>query len=427
MRDASHGAAAGIAAIVIGRAELLTATLVAAFAGMLCPASASAQTKPAGAARVVVLPFENAGREPRVFWLGEGSSVVLTDDLVALGIPAFSRDERLRVFRRLDVPVVASLSHATAIRIGQALGAAQVIVGDFDLSVGQLTVRARAIRLDTGRISPEIVERGPLTDIFGVYARVARRLAPDSRVTLEEMEQSHPPLPAFEVYVKGLLAEAPATRLSFLSQAMGMAPTFQRARIALWHAYADQNDHQRALAIARQVPGDHRFGRQAQFLAAISLLELSRYQEAFDALNALQRAAPDAAVLNNLGVVQLRRPGAAPAAPPAAGFFEQARQLDPLDTDIVFNIGYAYSLSRDVISATYWLREAVRLRPSDAAAHYVLGVALQSAGSAAEAAREKDAARRLSNEFVEWDAKQPGANAAPKALERLKTDLSTVP
>ena len=164
-------------------------------------------------------------------------------------LPVFPRDDRLQAFARLDVPVVASLSHATAIRIGQALGASQVVIGDFELSVGELTVRARTIRLDTGRIGPELAERGPLTDIFGVYARVARRLVPESRVSLEEMEQGHPPLTAFEVYIKGLLAEAPATRLSFLNQALKLAPAFQRARIALWHAHAAQNEHQRGLAL----------------------------------------------------------------------------------------------------------------------------------------------------------------------------------
>lgn len=391
--------------------------------------SVRAQTAPAGAlaatgrpGRSLILPFENAGREPRVFWLGEGSAVLLNDDLAALGVGTISREERRRVFTRLDVPVAVSLSHATVIRIGRALGAARVVIGGFEVSMGELTVRARAIQLDSGRISPEIAERGPLGDVFGVYARVARRLAPESTVSLEEMEQGHPPLPAFELYVKGLLAEAPATRLSFLDQTVRLAPTFQQARLALWHAHADQNEHQRALAVARQVPADHRLSRQAQFLASISLLSLSRHQEAFDAMTALQRVAADASIANNLGVLQLRRPATAPGGT-AISFFEQARRLDAADSDILFNTGYAYWQARDVISSSYWLREAIRRRADDAAAHYVLGVVLQAAGNTADAAREKDTARRASPELAEWDAKQAGGNAAPRALERIKTEL----
>ena len=40
----------------------------------------------------------------------------------------------------------------------------------------------------------------------------------------------------------------------------------------------------------------------------MSLVQLARYQEAFDALTELNRAGVDGSVLNNLGIVQLRRP-----------------------------------------------------------------------------------------------------------------------
>lgn len=379
------------------------------------------------AARTIVLPFENAGREPRVFWLGEGSAVLLSDDLGALGQPVVTRDERLTVMGRLSVPASASLSHATVIRLGQSLAATHAVIGEFELSMGQLTVRARQIRLDTGRIMPAIEERGPLGDVFGVYARLARRLVPETRVTLEAMEQGHPPLPGFEVYVKGLLAEAPATRLSFLNQAVKLAPEFQRARIALWQALTDQGEHQRALLVARQVPADHRLGRQARLLAGVSLLHMMRHQESHDALRALQTPTPDASIANNLGVVQLRRPANAPGGP-AIAFFEEARRLDPTDADILFNLGYAYWLNRDVISAANALRDALRRNPADADARYVLGVVLHAAGNTADGAREKDAARKASAELAEWDGKQAaGGNAAPKNLERIKTVLTARP
>src|SRR5688572_7550445 len=95
--------------------------------------SAAAPAPVAPANRQLVVPFENVSRTPRVIWLSEGSAVLLTDDLQALGVPAISRDDRRRAFDRLRVPAVASLSHATVIRLGQVVGAAQVIVGSFDL------------------------------------------------------------------------------------------------------------------------------------------------------------------------------------------------------------------------------------------------------------------------------------------------------
>ena len=389
---------------------------------LLACGTASAQTAPA---LQLVIPFENGTREPRGYWLSEGSAVLLTDDLNALGVPAITRDDRLRAFERLRVPIDASLSLATAIRLGQLVRAEQVIIGSFELRGTYLAVKARTIRLDTGRMSPELVELGTLNDMFAVYGRLARRIAPNSPVSEEQMEEGHPPLPAFEQYIKGVLAEAPATQTSFLTHALKSAPTFHRARIALWAVHTDQGEHQQALALVRDVPADHRLARQARFLAGVSMLHLAQYAEAFAAFSELNRARPDPALLNNLGIVQLRRPaGAAGAAGGrAVSYFGEAVKLDGNDSDLFFNLGYAYWLDRDTQGAISWLREAVRRDTSDDEAHYALGVALQAAGSASEAAREKELARQLSSVTAEWEAKQPGANAIPRGLERLKLDI----
>jgi Flp pilus assembly protein TadD len=147
-------------------------------------------------------------------------------------------------------------------------------------------------------------------------------------------------------------------------------------------------------------------------------------QEAFNAFQQLQVERPDSALLNNIGVIQLRRPTTAAATGGRAiSFFGQAVKADPTDPDLYFNLGYAYWLDKDLQGALYWLREAVRRNPTDDAAHYVLGVALQAAGSAAEAAREKELARQLSSTYADWEAKQPGANTVPRGLERIKADV----
>jgi Flp pilus assembly protein TadD len=388
----------------------------------LAASAAAAQPSLTPSGRPLVLPFENATRELRVYWLSEGSAVILTDDLRALGVPAITREDRRRAFERLRVPAVTSLSHATVIRLGQIVGATQVVLGSFEVNGQELTVRARAIQLDTGRLSPEIVARGPLSDTFGVYAGVARRLVPSTAVTAQEMEQGHPPLAAFEQYVKGLLADAPAARIGFLIQALKMAPSFHRARLELWEVYTEEGDHRQALVAMRQVPEDHRLARQARFRAAISLLNLGLQPEAFAAFSQLNVERPDPALLNNLGVLQLRRPAGAPGGR-AVSWFDQAVKADERDPDLCFNLGYASWLDKDLAGAVHWLREAVRRDPADHAAHYVLGVALQASGSAAEAAREKELARQLSSTYAEWEAKQPGVNAVPRGLERLKTDI----
>jgi tetratricopeptide (TPR) repeat protein len=371
--------------------------------------------------RFLVIPFENTNREARLYWLSEGSAVLLTDDLLTLGAPAITRDDRLRAFESLNVPPVASLSHATVIRLGQLVGATHVVTGGFELAGSTLTVRARAIRLDTGRMMPEVVQRGPLQQMFDVYAHIARQLVPTSSVPLEQMERVHPPLAAFELYIKGVLAEAPATKLGYLDDALELYPNFQRARVAQWEVYSEQGEHQRALDAVRLVPDAHAQGRRARFLAAVSLINLNRLDDAFAALSELNRQKPDPAVLNNLGIVQLRRkPGASGGSP--LTYFSEASKLDPEDPDLFFNLGYAYFTSGDAKAASYWLREAVRRNPADDEAHYALGVALQAAGSGAEAAREKELALQLSSKWADVE-KSPAGSGMPRELERLKTEM----
>jgi Tfp pilus assembly protein PilF len=371
-------------------------------------------------ARYLVIPFDNTRGEARLYWLSEGSAVLLTDDLLALGAPAITREDRLRAFDSLNVPPIASLSHATVIRLGQLVAATHVVAGGFELQGQTLTVRARIIRLDTGRMQPEIVERGPLQQMFEIYAKIARQLVPESAVTMEQMEKGHAPLAAFEPYIKGVLAESPATKLGFLEDALEAYPNFQRARVAQWAVYTEQGEHERALDAVRQVPATHAQGRRSRFLAAVSLVHLNRLDEAFVMLGDLNRQKPDPAVLNNMGIIQLRRKGS--EAGSSVFYFSEASKLDPEDADLFFNLGYGYFAIGDPKAASHWLREAVRRNPADDEAHYVLGVALQASGSEAEATREKELARQLSSAWADLE-KTPQSGSMPPDLERLKSDL----
>src|SRR5688500_2788277 len=61
----------------------------------------------------LVMPFENPQTEPKLYWLGEGSSVLLADSLERYGATTVPREERLTAFDRLQLPPAAVLSHAT--------------------------------------------------------------------------------------------------------------------------------------------------------------------------------------------------------------------------------------------------------------------------------------------------------------------------
>lgn len=382
---------------------------------------AFAQAPAASGERFLVVPFENPAREGRLYWIGEASAVLLADDLNAFGKRAYTREERLDAFQRLQVPPVASLSHATVIRLGQVVGATHVVTGSLRLTGEMISVRARNIRLDTGRLEHEFVEAGSLDDLFGIFERVSRRLGGQNA---SGSPSPRPALPVFENYIKGLIATSPPAKVGYLEAAIKLEPGFDRARLALWSVHHDQANGQAALVAAAAVPDTSPLYARARFSVALSLIQLNRLDDAFATLRTLADRAPSATLMNNIGVIQLRRP-ATPQTGRATYYFNQALKLDEDDPDYHFNLGYAYWAEKDAQSAIFWLREAVRREPADGEAHAVLAAALQATGAAAEAARERELATQLSSTYAEWAKKPagPAAEAIPRGLERLKPSL----
>jgi tetratricopeptide (TPR) repeat protein len=392
--------------------------------GAPAAAQAPAARPPAPVARVLVVPFENGQDAPQFYWLREAAAVLLTDALRSASPAAISRSERVHAFEQLNLPIASSLSRATIIKVGQLVGASEVIVGSLRVDGTTLAVTARTIRLDAGRLQPEVIERGELTDLFGIFDRLAARLLRGG--SKPAAASARAPLGAFENYIKGLLAENPAAQVTFLAAALAEHPEFDRARLAMWAVRTEQGDHAAALATVRPIPADSPVSLAGRFFAGMSLIELKRYDEALGGLRALLDASPSdaaatAAVLNNLGVLVLRR-GSTPQTGTAAYYFTKAADLDP-DPDSMFNLGYAYASDRNYQGAVYWLREALRRDPADVDAHYILAAALHATGNTVESGRERDLARQLSSRYAELDRRSADHKGpVPPGLERMRMD-----
>lgn len=370
---------------------------------------------------VVVLPFENPQADPRIQWLREGLAALVGDALDAAGFEVVPRGERVAAFERLQLPIGATLSRASTVKVGQAVGATTVVVGKIEPAATDFAITARIIRLDNGRLLPDVDDRGALAELFALAARLAGRIAGTSGPVAEW--QPPPSLAAFELYTKGLVAETPATERAFFEQALKAAPDYDAVRLALWQFHTEQGEHQRALDAVSAVRTGSRLEREGRFAAAMSLIRLKRDDEAFGVLRTMQSSAPLAAVANAIGVVQLRR-GANPQSGRATYFFNQATELDPSEPDYFFNLGYAYWIEKDARAAAYWLREAVRRDPTDGEAHFVMSAALQQSGATAEAGRERELARQLSSRYAQWEARAAtGGELIPRGLERLHERL----
>jgi Flp pilus assembly protein TadD/TolB-like protein len=396
---------------------------------LLAAAAVPARAQPDGG--ILVLPFENTQREARGGWIGEAAAILIADGLAARGLPAITRSERVRAYERLQLPVSAAVSRATVIKVGEILGASEVIGGSYRLDGDELIVEAHSIRIDIGQLQPHVAQRGALKELFTIFERLAERLAPGApRVA---PAGTHPPLAAFESYVKGLLAEHVATQATFLETAIRDAPQFERARLALWQVRHEQADHAAALAAVTPLNGESFLARRGRLRAGVSQLQMKAYADAAATFTSLldpallQTTAPAAReyapILNNLGIVQLRRDTPPPTAGSPAYYLTRAADADPEEPDYQFNLGYAYVLDGNHTAALYWLREALRRDVADADAHYLLAVALHATGNATEAAREHELAQQLSARYEELGRASAGKLIVPRGLERLRLDL----
>jgi tetratricopeptide (TPR) repeat protein len=389
-------------------------------AALACHAfDASAEV--AGTGRVLVVPFQADASSGRTFWLGEGAALLVGDELRVLGVATVSRRHRVRALEELKLPEAAPLSRATAVRVGQTLGVDALVLGGVELDDRVVTLRARVLAIDAGRLMAELTESGEVAELDDLCRRLARRLGDMAGDLLARGAASAAspavPLEALEAYVKALLTPTPAPRRQLLEAALSRYPAYGRARLALWETLRELGEHDAALAAVRAVPVEAPLARRARFAQALSQLDLQRHDEAFETLRGLLDEEPSGPVLNNLGVVQLRRGSTAHTGTPAY-YFTRATEIDPHDPAYYFNLGYAYWLANDPPASVYWLREAVRRQPSDADAHFVLGQALTALGASAEATREFDLARRLSARYERVTAPD-----VPRGLERPSDDL----
>jgi hypothetical protein len=230
----------------------VTAYNLAAVLSVLLCTAAQAQTE---APQVLVMPFENSQNEQSLLWLSEGAAIVLAEFLPHYGRAAIAREERTLAFERLQLPPAVDLSHATVIKVGQFVGASEVVIGSYAFTDDQLTLRARMISLDAGRLEEEVVEQGKLDDLFGIFDRLARRLRGSTTTAPPPAAQTLLTSPrAFELYVKGLVAESLIAQQTYLDQAAKAAPADDRVRLALWHVHMEAGRPADAITAVAAVP-----------------------------------------------------------------------------------------------------------------------------------------------------------------------------
>jgi len=306
-------------------------------------------TIPLRADSVLVLPFFNYAKSANLDWIGESIAETIHDALMSEGVLALDRSDRLEAYRRLSMRPNAVLTHASIIKAADALDAATVIYGQYELtpaappSRGSLRITARIMDVKRSRQGPEFAEVGGLEDLAALETHLGWQtlqfLIPKSAPSEDEFRKARPTIrvDAIEAYVRGLLATSPEQQHRLFTQAARLDERFSQPAFQLGKIYLAKKDYPIATGWLEKVNRADSHYLEAQFLLGLSRYYRGNFGDAQKSFEIVAGSVPLNEVYNDLGAAQSRANNFAAA----ADNFRKAIEGDSSDPDYHFNLGYA--------------------------------------------------------------------------------------
>ena len=386
---------------------------------------------------VLVLPFFNESASRNIDWIGESIAETARESLASQGVLVLSREDRLEGYRRLSIRPNAVLTHASIIKLGEALDASQVIYGHYEISEPRNTsssappaagngespgvsprdslhISARVLDLKHPRQGPEFEEIGALEDLASIETHLAWRclqfLEPRITPSEQEFRRDRPPLrlDAVENYIRGLLASSPEQKHRLFTQAARLDSRFSQPYFQLGKMEWEKKDYALAAGWLEKVTRTDSHYFEATFLLGLCRYYAGDFAAAAKSFETVAAAVPLSEVFNDLGAAQSRL-----RSPAALDNFRRALEGDTADPDYHFNIGYALWKQGDFAQAAETFRALLDRRPEDAEAVLFLGRCLKKDGPRAGDPRS-EGRERLKLNFEETAYRQLKAELEAK-------------
>ena len=329
------------------------------------PASSESAVPEAIGRVVLVLPFDNRSGQSTLDWIGDSFPDTLNQRLTSAGFLTISRDDRQFALDHLGLPVDFKPTRATTIRIAQTLDANFVIVGNYTVSNGHISVQAQVLNVDKLQLSSPLTDSNDLARLFDVENaiawKIARNIDPHFNVAQQTFLSAAGgvPLSAFENYIRGTGAASPEEQIKRLQMAIALHPDYPAALLALGKVQFAQGDFDRAAATLAKVPQSDRRALEAGFYLGLARFNSAKYKEAEAAFAFVASRLPLPEVVNNQGVAASRQ------GRNAVPLFQRASTADPNDPDYHYNLAVALFRQGDFAGAKREVDLTLKLRPSD--------------------------------------------------------------
>jgi tetratricopeptide (TPR) repeat protein len=357
---------------------------------------------------ILVIPFFNESGEENIDWIGESIAETVRESLASQNVLVLSRDDRLEAYRRLSIRPGATLTHASIIKLGEALDASHVIYGRYQISShadekaspgtpspakaagpatpaisprDSLRIAARILDLKHMRQGPEFEQIGSLEDLASLETSLAWRclklIVPAVAISEQEFHGDRPSLrlDAIENYIRGLLAPSPDQQHRFFTQAARLDPRFSQPCFQLGKMAWEKKDYTVAAGWLEKVSRADSHYLEANFLLGLCRYNTGDFTGAEKSFAIVAGSLPLNEVLNDLGAAQSRLRSST-----ALDSFRRASEGDSLDPDYRFNVGYALWKRGDFTAAAESFRALLDRSPDDAEGVLFLGRCLKKDG-----------------------------------------------
>ncbi|HWR16225.1 MAG TPA: tetratricopeptide repeat protein [Terriglobales bacterium] len=368
---------------------------------------------------VLILPFENQSKAPGLEWIAEAFPEVIGEGMNSRDIYVVPRQDREYAFDRMGVPSSTHLSRQTLYRISEQMDADFVVLGAYNYDGQTFTASAQLLDMKKLYLGPELKESGPLVNMVEIQRSVSWQLLkalgsrhlPAKNVFLEESAPVR--LDAFENYIRGIIANGRQERIQRFREAIRVNPSFTRAVFQLAKTYFDNKEYESAASWFSRIPRTHALAGESSFYLGLSEFYSGNYEKSENAFKFLESRFPLAEVNNNLGVVMGRRGKRS-----ELEYLRKAVEVDPNDPDYHFNIGVAYARIFDDNNAVRELKEALRLRPSDAEAKSLLDSITGNPGTSLANSFRQASAQKLPLQRVKRNYDETSFRSLALEIER---------
>ncbi len=398
---------------------------------MLLSPAAFAQGPATAGQTVLVVPFENQSKAPGIEWIADAFPELLQERLNSATLFVLPREDRIRAYDRLGIPVELHPSRATIYRIAEQLDVDYVVLGLYHFDGRTFTTTVQLLDMRHQHLLPEMNESGPLIQLIDIQTALAwdvlHTLRPEISVSRQAYVNAAPliRLDAFENYVRGVTAPAAEEQIQHFREAVRLNAAYPEALLQLGKAYYRGRQYEQAVSWLARIPEDNPLAREANFYLGLAAYNQEDFPRAELAFRFVAARLPLAEVYNNLGVVSSHADRKT-----AAEYFQKAIDADPNDPDYHFNLAIELHRTGDAAGASRQLRDTLSLRPGDAAAKSLLDAITPDANTPAQRAvvpaTQKTPLERVRTNYDESSFRQLALKIEAVAEQRLaKTDPHT--